>query len=214
MSGLTLVIGNKGYSSWSLRAWLTLYQFDIPFEEVLIPLDQDDTAQAIREHSAAGRVPVLHHGGLSVWDSLAIMEYLAEQFPDRAIWPCDPVARARARCISAEMHSGFEALRISMPMDLRQERSGQGRTPEVLRDIERVTTIWRDSRLCYESTGAFLFGEFSAADAMYAPVVTRFATYGVELDPVCRAYAEAVATLPGMQTWYAEAQEEPWILLP
>lgn len=211
MSELTLVIGNKHSSSWSLRPWLVLYQFEIPFEELLIPLDREDTAQAIREHSAAGWVPVLHHGDLTVWDSLAILEYLAEQFPDRAIWPRDPTSRALARCVSAEMHSGFQALRTAMPMNLRQALSGRGRTPEVLRDIERITAIWRECRERYQREGAFLFGEFSAADAMYAPVVTRFATYDVELDPVCRAYAETIMALPGMRTWYAEAQDESWM---
>jgi glutathione S-transferase len=209
---LTLVIGNKNYSSWSLRPWLAMRQAGIAFDEVVIPLYRGDSKAALLQHSPAGKVPVLEHGDRTVWDSLAIMEYLAETFPAAGLWPQDAAARARARSISAEMHAGFVALRTAMPMDLREHMPGRGWSDAVAADIQRVTAIWRDCRAQFGDGGPFLFGAFSIADAMYAPVAARFRTYAVELDPTCQAYADAMLTLPGFLEWQAAALQEPWII--
>lgn len=212
MSELTLVIANKTYSSWSLRPWLALKHVGAAFDEVVIPLRQPETAAKIAQWSPAGKVPVLRHGDVTIWESIAILEYLAELFPDANLWPADPAARAHARTISAEMHAGFTALRSNMPMYLRRHLPGRGRTPEVEKDIARITAIWRDCRKRFGSVGPFLFGAFSNADAMYTPVVTRFETYEVTLDGVCRAYADALLALPAMRSWSAEAAVEPWTI--
>ena len=212
MASYTLVIGNKNYSSWSLRPWLLMREAGLAFDEIRIPLRKPDTAARIREHSPTGRVPVLHAGGLTIWDSLAIAEYLAERHPERALWPTDVDARAHARAVCAEIHSGFQALRTHMPMHCRARFPGVGRTLEVLTDIARVTDSWRECRARFGAGGPLLFGAFSIADAMYAPVVLRFQTYGVELDAVCRAYADAVLALPAMGRWLAEAEAETEII--
>lgn len=208
MARYTLVIGNKKYSSWSLRPWLVMRHAALAFEEIRIPLRQPDTAARIREHSPSGRVPVLHDGERAIWDSLAIAEYLAERHPEAALWPADVAARALARSVSAEMHSGFQALRQHMPMHCDASYPGAGRTPEVLADIARIAEMWNDCRARFGAGGPFLFGTFSIADAMYAPVVFRFRTYGVELDAVCRAYVDTMIALPAMQRWLAEATAE------
>lgn len=210
MSALTLFIGNKNYSSWSLRPWLLLRVADIAFGEVRIPLYGADSKLHITQHSPSGRVPALRDDGadLTVWDSLAICEYLAEKFPSLNLWPQVLSARAVARSISAEMHSGFTALRTHMPMNCRMRFPGKGRTPEVLADIARITAIWHDCRARFGGDQPFLFGEFCAADAMFAPVVLRFETYAVELDPVCRAYADAILALPALQEWVACGRRE------
>lgn len=212
MDAITLVIGNKAYSSWSLRPWLALKHTGVPFTEVLVQLRQPDSRANILQHSPSGRVPLLKHGARAVWDSLAICEYLAETYSDSGLWPDDAYARAVARSMSAEMHSGFADLRSDMPMDLKAQRPGEGRTAACLADIGRVTGIWRDARARFGAGGPYLFGGFSIADCMYAPVVTRFETYGVELDPVSRAYADAVLALPALQEWIAAARAEPWTL--
>jgi glutathione S-transferase len=212
VAALTLVVGNKNYSSWSLRPWLALRQAQIDFDEIVIPLYQAESKAALLRHSPAGRVPVLVHGDRTIWDSLAILEYLAETFPAARHWPEDAAARALARCIAAEMHAGFAALRAGLPMNLREHRPGRPRSAAVGADIARITAIWRDCRTRFGDRGPFLFGAFTAADAMYAPVATRFCTYGVELDPTCRAYADAVLALPAFQEWQAAAQEEPWVI--
>jgi glutathione S-transferase len=209
---LTLVVGNKNYSSWSLRPWLAMRQAGIAFDEVVIPLYRAESKAALLAHSPAGKVPVLRHDGRTVWDSLAIMEYLAETFPAARIWPEDAAARALARSVSAEMHAGFAALRAGMSMNLRERLPGQGRNAAVDADIARITAIWRDCRARFGDGGPFLFGAFTAADAMYAPVATRFRTYGVDLDPTCRAYADAVLALPAFLEWQAAAQAEPWVI--
>lgn len=209
MNSLTLVIGNKNYSSWSLRPWLAMKQMGLDFEEIRIPLDTPETHQQILQYSPAGKVPVLLHGDLRVWDSLAICEYLAETFPDRNWYPESKTARAIARSISAEMHSGFSDLRQYMPMDCRSRYPGKGRTPEVEADIARITTIWQECRQQFGQNGDFLFGKFSIADAMYAPVVSRFVTYGVELDPISQAFADAIWHLPALQIWVEAAIAEP-----
>ncbi|MCA1324265.1 glutathione S-transferase family protein [Herbaspirillum sp. alder98] len=207
----TLVIGNKNYSSWSMRAWVAMTAFDIPFKEVRVLLDQPDTAAEIARYTASGTVPVLLDGDIAIWDSLAICEYLAEQFPDRALWPVAADARAIARSICAEMHSGFTGLRRAMSMDIRGRYPGQGRTPEAQGDIGRICEIWEE---CLAQFGHhdFLFGEFSIADAYYAPVVMRFASYQVSLAPALQAYADRVREHPAVARWIAEALAEKEVL--
>lgn len=208
MNPLTLVIGNKNYSSWSLRPWLVLRQIGVPFEEVRIPLYTPATVEQLARWSPSGLVPVLQEGEFKVWDSLAICEYLAEHFPAQRLWPQTPEARAVARAVSAEMHAGFSALRSAMPMNLRGYYPGKGRTPESLRDIERILTLWGDCRTRFGQEGAFLFGHFTIADAMYAPVVLRFQIYDVPLNDTARAYADALLALPALQEWIEEGQRE------
>jgi len=209
---LHLIIANKAYSSWSMRPWLAMKVKKLPFKETVVPLAQDDTAARIKQFSSAGKVPVLQHGGITVWDSLAILDYLADQFFDRHWWPADPHARAVARSISAEMHSGFTNLRQNLTMNVRKTYPASPRAPEVDAEIARIKAIWCDCRARFGADGPFLFGEFSNADAMYAPVATRFKTYGVDLDPVCAAYSETMLNLPEMREWYAAAAGEPWVI--
>jgi glutathione S-transferase len=208
----TIVIANRNYSSWSLRGWLALKQTGAEFDEVVIPLDQPTTRADILKHSPSARVPALRHGELVVWDSLAICEYLAERFPEAKLWPADPAPRAVARSVSAEMHSGFQALRQHFPMNMRSTFANRGTTPEVQADVNRILALWRDARRRFGAAGPFLFGEFSAADCMYAPVVSRFRTYKVELDDEARAYVDAVWATPAMQEWVAAATNEPMII--
>ena len=209
----TLVIANKVYSSWSLRPWILMRHHGLDFEEIVIPLDQPDTRQNILKYSPAGKVPILIDGDTRVWDSLAIMETLAERHPDLPIWPSDPAARAMARSIAAEMHSGFGALRKAMPMNIAERFAHRERGAEVEADVERVTTIWREARSRFGAGGPFLFGaEFGAADAMYAPVVTRFDTYSWPVDPTSRAYMDAVLALPAYREWLEGALAEGWII--
>jgi glutathione S-transferase len=207
MDPLILYVGSKNLSSWSLRAYLALAQIGVAFEELTIPLDRPDTEAQIRGVSPSGRVPCLRHGAIVVWDSLAICEYLAETFPEARLWPADRAARAHARAISAEMHSGFAAMRRDLPMDLRAFRPGDGHTAEALADAARVTEIWR---ACLDASGGpFLFGAFTIADAMYAPVTTRFTTYAVPIDDASRAYVAAVAAVPAREVWRLAAEIEP-----
>jgi len=203
---LTLVIGNKNYSSWSLRPWLAMKVLGIPFREQRIPLYGPDSRRALLAYSPAGKVPCLVDGALHVWDSLAILEYLAEREP--RLWPADAALRARARSISAEMHAGFPHLRQHMSMNIRKRHPGKGRTPESLADVARIVAMWSDCRARFGAAGPFLFGAFSAADAMYAPVVLRFRTYAVELPAPCRAYADAVLALPALGEWIDAAGRE------
>jgi glutathione S-transferase len=206
-AGLTLVIGNKNYSSWSMRPWVALTAAGIPFTEVRVLLDQPDTAANIARYSAAGRVPVLLAGEMTIWDSLAICEYVAEQFPDKHMWPQDVAARAMARSVVAEMHSGFADLRGAMPMNIKTRLPGRGRTPGAQADIGRICEIWEEclSRFGHHN---FLFGDFSIADAFFAPVVTRFQTYGVALAPALQAYCERVLAHPAVARWVSEARAE------
>ena len=205
--GLTLVIGNKNYSSWSMRPWLVLAAFGIPFQEVRVLLDRDDTANQIAAYSACGRVPVLLAGEMTIWDSLAICEYLAEQFPDQHLWPRDVAARATARSICAEMHSGFAGLRSAMSMNIRMRFPGRGRNAASQADIGRISEIWEE---CLSRFGhhQFLFGEFCIADAYFAPVVMRFLGYGVTLAPALNAYCERVLAHPAVARWVSEALAE------
>lgn len=209
MKELTLVVATKNYSSWSLRPYLALAHTGQPFREVVVPLGAPDTATTIAKYSPSGRVPALLHGELVIWDSLAICEYLAELFPQARLWPEDAAVRAVARSVTAEMHSSFAALRNNMPMNLRARRPGEGMAPGVAEDISRITSLWRECRSRHGQGGPFLFGAFSIADAFYAPVVTRFVTYGVELDAVCGAYRDAVLALPTLKTWTQAALGEP-----
>ena len=195
-----------------MRPWIAMKVAGLPFRETTISLGQDATSTEIKKHSAAGKVPVLKHGDITVWDSLAILDYLADAFYDRHWWPRDPHARAMARSISAEMHSGFQALRSNMPMNVRRHWPERSRAPGVADDVARITTIWREARARFGQEGPFLFGRFSHADAMYAPVVTRFKTYVVEVDPVSQAYCDAILDLPAMQEWYDLAAKEPWVI--
>jgi glutathione S-transferase len=206
-AGLKLVIGNKNYSSWSMRPWVAMTAFGIAFEEIRVGLDKQDTASQIALYSASGRVPVLVAGEITVWDSLAICEYLAEQFPEKRMWPGDVEARAMARSMCAEMHSGFTGLRSAMWMNIRANFHGKGRTPEAQADIGRVCELWEN---CLSRSGPhqFLFGEFTIADAYFAPVVMRFRTYGVALAPALEAYVERVVRHPAVARWMLEALAE------
>lgn len=200
----TLVIGTKNWSSWSLRPWLLMRVAGIPFAEVEIPLRETGSPAALARHSPTGLVPVLKvAGGPQVWDSLAIAEYLNECHPDRRLWPDGRSARAHARSVSAEMHAGFATLRREMPMDILGRYPGTVQSTATAGDIARICALWREARADYAQTGPFLFGQFSIADAMYAPVVTRFITYGVSLGPTEQAYADTIASLPAMAEWRA-----------
>jgi glutathione S-transferase len=208
-----LVIGNKNTSSWSLRPWLALRRLGLPFEEVAIDLRASDKKRRILAHSPSGKVPALQSDGLTIWDSLAILEYVAECHPDPGLWPREQQARAIARSVSAEMHSGFQALREHCPMDL-LGRAPMPVLPEaVAADVRRIVALWRDVRDRFGAAGPFLFGDFSAADAMFAPVASRFRTYLPELaaygdDGTAAAYVETIFSMPEMAEWEAGARAE------
>jgi glutathione S-transferase len=206
-----LYVGNRNYSSWSIRASLLVRQSGLECDELVIPLDLPESKARIAAVSPSGRVPVLYAEGAVVWDSLAIAEFLHEQRPSTGLWPRDVGARALARSVSAEMHSGFGALRSQMLMDMRGRHSVP-RTPELQQDIARIDALWTTCRTVHGRGGSFLFGSWSAADAMYAPVVSRFRTYGVQLSPVASAYAAAVWEWPVLASLAAEAAAEPWSL--
>ena len=205
----TLVMGNRTTSSWSLRGWLMVKQAGAGFDEVMVWFRRPETKADILVHSPSGWIPVLKHQGRVIHETLAIAEYLAELFPGAGLWPDDFEARAHARSVSAEMHAGFVALRQHMPMDIGAEKPGEGMGEGVEDDIRRITEIWEDARQRFGAGGDFLFGAFTVADAMFAPVVTRFRTYGVALGPVCRAYVDAVRETPAMREWIAGALTEP-----
>jgi glutathione S-transferase len=212
MSNPTLVIGNKAYSSWSLRPWLLMKHAGVAFDEVRIPLFRPDSKEKILRYSPAGRVPILVDGDLTVWDSLAICEYLAEKHAHLQLWPAETRSRANARSTCAEMHSGFSNLRNQMSMNVRRQMPGRGRTPEVMVEIARIQAIWNDCRTRFGTHGPFLYGRFSIADAMYAPVVTRFRTYEIELAGAAREYADFIYGLPALQEWIAGANSETEII--
>lgn len=213
MADLTIYLGNKNYASWSLRAWLALKHTALASDEVVIPLYQPTSRQTVLKYSPSGKVPALRHGELMVWDSLAICEYLAETFPDCELWPAEKQVRAVARAVSAEMHAGFGALRQQLPMNIRSSFPGRPLTAEAQADINRILAIWRDCRSRFgEGRGDFLFGRFTIADAMYAPVVTRFRTYKVVLEDDAEQYCQTVMAMPAMQEWVAAARNEPMIV--
>ncbi|OHX14042.1 glutathione S-transferase [Chromobacterium sphagni] len=204
----TLVIGNKNYSSWSLRPWLVLKMLDEPFNEQQIDLYLSDSKARILAANPAGKVPVLVDDKLRVWDSLAICEYLAECFPGARLWPDDARLRAVARSIAAEIHSGFAALRQSLSMDISLRQIDYESSPAVESDIARIVSLWEEHRQRHAADGEFLFGRFSIADAFFAPICTRFETYNVKLPHVSQAYVRHILTLPAMQEWYRAAREE------
>jgi glutathione S-transferase len=208
---LKLLIGNKNYSSWSLRPWILLRQFNIPFEEQYVSLHDPDFATIVGKYSPALRVPVLVDDNFAVWDSIAICEYVAERYPEFAIWPRDRRDRAQARSISAEMHAGFNAFRAHWPMNIRASLPGHPPVGQVTPEFERICEIWTTA--LERSRGPFLFGEFSAADAMYAPVASRFATYHVTLAPALLAYRDRVLATHAMQEWIEGALGESEVLL-
>jgi glutathione S-transferase len=209
---LTLIVGNKNYSSWSFRPWIAMKVAGIAFVEVVISLDAPDFKERVSKVSGTGKVPALDHDGIHVWESLAILEYLAERFAEARLWPSDPAARARARAISSEMHAGFLALRRACPMNMRRPVKKRELGDEAAANVRRIQALWRECRERYGASGPFLFGAFGAADAMYAPVVARFHTYDVAVDATARAYMDAVMALPAWAEWKAAALEEPWVL--
>ena len=209
---MQLYIGNKNYSSWSLRPWIAMKVAGIAFDEEVISLDAEDFKARVGQVSPAGRVPTLADGNVQIWESLAILEYLAEKFPGARLWPADPGARALARAISAEMHAGFVPLRRHLPMNMSRPVMPRQLTPEVETNVRRIEAMWTDCRTRPGGDGAFLFGSFGAADAMYAPVVARFHTYAVKVGGPARAYMDAIMALPAWAEWRGAALAEPWVL--
>ncbi len=207
---LHLVIGNKNYSSWSLRPWLALKVAGIAFEETVISLEAKDFKARVTALSGAGRVPVLIDGEVRIWESLAILEYLAEKFPAAVLWPKHPAARAHARAIASEMHAGFLPLRRHLPMNIARPVKMRALDEGAAADVARIDAIWSECRAKFG--GPFLFGSFGGADAMYAPVVWRFHTYAVEVSPAARSYMAAVMALPAWAEWREAARREPWVL--
>lgn len=206
---LRLIIGYRNYSSWSMRGWLVARLSGLTFSETVIPLDQPETAAMLAEHSPSRRVPCLVHGDLTIWDTLAITEYLAELAPDAGIWPADRQQRAQARAVVAEMHSSFTALRGQFPMDMVRHHPSERVDDAVAADIRRIEQIWSD---CLDrSGGPFLFGAWSAADCFYAPVVSRFETYGFSVGSGTADYMGRVRDHPQFQEWYKAARQEPWV---
>lgn len=210
MAELTLVIGNKNYSSWSMRAGVAAYASGLAFEEVVLPLDTSEFKGRIGDYSPSGKVPVLNHGDVRVWESLAIVEYLAELAPEAGLWPKDREARARARAVSAEMHSGFAALRKTLPMNIHRPPKPFPYGEDVAAEIARILAIWLECLTA--SGGPFLFGGFGGADAMYVPVVWRLHTYQVDVAPEIRGYMDAVIAHPAVARWVEGALEESWII--
>lgn len=212
MDKFELVIGNKNYSSWSLRPWLVLKHLGVAFNETRIVLYVQGSRKEMLRHAGSGKVPVLKHGALSVWDSLAICEYLAERFPDARLWPESVAERAEARSLSAEMHSGFTNIRSAMPFNCRARDRHVTRTTEVDAEIKRVEDIWNGCRARHQTQGPWLFGRFTIADAMYAPIALRFVTYSVELTGPAREYMDTVETHPPVQEWIAAGREEQEVI--
>jgi glutathione S-transferase len=209
---LCLIIGNKNYSSWSFRPWLAMTVAGIAFEETLLPLDAPDFKARLAAFGGAGKVPLLVDGEIRVWESLAVLEYLAEKFPGAGLWPREPAARAHARAIAAEMHSGFSSLRSQLPMNIRRPVIRRALDADAAADVARIEAIWTESRNRFGSGGPFLYGTFGAADAMYAPVASRFHTYAVEVGAVARAYMAALMKLPAWMEWREAALRETAVL--
>jgi glutathione S-transferase len=209
---MKLLIGSKNTSSWSLRVWIVMRAKGIPFEEVNVPMRSSaSNAQQLRATLPAGKVPCLIDGDVTVWETLAILEYLAEKFPDKALWPADQRARSHARAVSNEMHAGFESLRQSCPMRATLRFAVRARSAEVGADIARITVLWNEARdrFADRTAGPFLYGAFSIADGMFAPVVLRFHSYSVDVDPVSRVYMDAVRATTGWRDWLTGAKTEP-----
>ena len=207
---MKLLIGNRNYSTWSLRPWLVLKHFEIPFEDEVLQLSGEGWRDVLAQRSPTGKVPVLIDGELMVPETIAIIEYLADKFPGKPIWPADMAQRALARAAAAEMHSGFGSLRSHAPMNLRSSHPGKVAVDSVAKDLHRLETLWGD--LLAQSGGPFLFGAFTAADAMFAPVATRIRTYALPVSDLVSGYVEAIYALPAFQDWLALALHEPWIV--
>ncbi|MBV9635733.1 MAG: glutathione S-transferase family protein [Methylobacteriaceae bacterium] len=205
-----LILANKAYSSWSMRPWILLRHFEIPFEEIVIPLERPETREAILKYAPSGKCPSLQDGSVSVWESLAIIEHVAEAYPEKPIWPAAKDARGLARSLSAEMHAGFQALRTQCPMNLRRKPKSIALSADTLDDVARVEAAWADARKRFGGKKPFLFGEFCAADAMFAPVVNRFHAYDIKVTPTTRAYMDAIMNLPASKAWEKDAFAEPW----
>jgi glutathione S-transferase len=210
---LKLIIGNKNYSSWSLRPWIAMRQAGIPFEEELFALYEPGSREKIMKYSPTGTVPCLVDGDVTVWESLAILDYLADKFPDKKLWPSDMKARGFARAISSEMHAGFGPLRQHCSMNMRRDRNKpRDLTPEVKANVARIDAIWTESRSRFGAGGPFLFGAFSNADAMYAPVVSRFASYSIPASPVSQTYIKTMMALPAWKEWEDAGRVEPMVM--
>ena len=209
---LKLILGNKNYSSWSLRPWIAMRHAGIPFDEEVIPLYEPGSAERIAAHSPTGKVPVLIDGDMVIWESLAILDHVAERFAKAQLWPADLKARAHARAISAEMHAGFIPLRRHCPMNMRRESKKLELTTDVAANVRRIDQIWTECRERFGDGGPFLFGTFGAADAMYAPIVSRFASYAIAVGPAAEAYMAAVMALPAWKEWRNAGIAEPWTM--
>jgi len=210
--GLHLVIGNKNYSSWSMRPWIAMKVKNLAFEETVISLDAADFKPRLAKISGTGKVPVLVDGDVHVWESLAILEYLAEKFPAAGLWPKEPAARAHARAVANEMHAGFLPLRRLLPMNMWRPVKKRYLSSEAAANVQRIDAMWSDCRARFGGGGPFLFGEFTAADAMYAPVAARFHTYAVDVGAAARGYMDAMMALPAWKEWTAAALKEEWVL--
>jgi len=209
---LKLIIGNKNYSSWSMRPWIAMKVAGIVFDEAVISLNAADFKTKVSPYSGTGKVPVLIDGDVCVWESLAILEYLAEKFSDKGLWPGDAASRAYARAIANEMHGGFLPLRRLLPMNMRRPVIKRELTPEVAVNVKRIENMWAGTRARFGKSGPFLFGRYGAADAMYAPVVSRLQTYDVAVSAATRAYMDAVMALPAWREWHDAGVKEPWVL--
>ena len=209
---LTLIIGNKNYSSWSLRPWIAMKVAGIAFDERVIPLYEPGSREQILRYSPAGKLPVLIDGDRRIWELLAILEYLAEKFPKAGLWPADAGARAHARVVAAEMHAGFQALRKNCPMNLWLPVRKRPQPDEVMDNVRRIDALWGDCRARFGQNGPFLFGDFCAADAMYAPVAARIHSFDLDIGKVSRAYVDAIMALPAFIEWREAALKEPWVM--
>jgi glutathione S-transferase len=207
---LTLVIGNKNYSSWSLRPWIAMKVAGIAFEEILIPLYEEGWAEKVARYTPAGKVPALIDDGAPIWESLAILEHLADKYPHAGLWPADAMARSHARVIAAEMHAGFAALRKNCPMNMWLPPKPRPQPEEVMANVRRIEQIWDECLTRYG--GPFLFGQFGAADAMYAPIVARFYNHGIEVGNTARTYMDVMRALPAWKEWRDAALNEPWLM--
>jgi glutathione S-transferase len=209
---VTLYIANKAYSSWSLRPWLLMATLGIPFEEVTIPMARPDSKKKMLKHSPSGKMPALKDGDVLAYESIAVIEYIAEKYPQKNIWPKNKAARALARSLCAEMHAGFQPLRQHCPTIFRRPVKARELTPEALQDVARLETIFASTRKSYGRGGPFLFGKFSAADAMFAPIITRLHIYDLQVSKTTRAYMDAIMALPAYQAWLKDAAKEKWAI--